>query len=63
MTETLSEIIRSLQDIFVPITVGGGIRSIEDIQNALDCGADKVAINTRPQEADFIKAADILALV
>lgn len=34
------------RDIFVPLTVGGGIRSIEDIVGALRHGADKVAINT-----------------
>lgn len=34
------------QDIFVPITVGGGIRSISDVTDILRCGADKVAINT-----------------
>jgi len=41
------ELLRSLSDgIFIPITVGGGIRSINDINNALRAGADKVAINT-----------------
>lgn len=34
------------EDIFIPLTVGGGIRSIHDINNALRAGADKVAINT-----------------
>lgn len=34
------------ENIFIPCTVGGGIRSIEDITNALRAGADKVAINT-----------------
>jgi len=34
------------KNIFIPITVGGGIRSIGDINNALRAGADKVAINT-----------------
>jgi len=34
------------ENIFIPITVGGGIRSIKDINNALRAGADKVAINT-----------------
>jgi len=41
------DLLRSLSDgIFIPITVGGGIRSINDINNALRAGADKVAINT-----------------
>ncbi len=35
------------KDIFVPITVGGGIRTVEDIQQMLDAGADKVAINSQ----------------
>lgn len=34
------------QNVFVPLTVGGGIRSLEDIEQALHSGADKVAINT-----------------
>jgi imidazole glycerol-phosphate synthase subunit HisF len=37
---------RTTQDIFVPITVGGGLRSINDVTAALHAGADKVAINT-----------------
>lgn len=37
---------RTTNDIFVPITVGGGLRSIDDVAAALRAGADKVAINT-----------------
>ena len=37
---------KAAKDIFVPLTVGGGIRTIEDISQALNSGADKVAINT-----------------
>ncbi len=35
---------------FVPLTVGGGIRNIEDINKLLNCGADKVSINTAAVE-------------
>ena len=34
-------------EIFVPITLGGGIRSLKDIESALNSGADKVAINSK----------------
>jgi cyclase len=43
----LSDLIyRATRNIFIPITVGGGIRSIDDAQSILRSGADKVAINT-----------------
>ncbi|MFH1058082.1 MAG: imidazole glycerol phosphate synthase cyclase subunit [Pseudomonadota bacterium] len=37
---------RTAREIFIPLTVGGGLRSTEDINQALRAGADKVAINT-----------------
>lgn len=43
----LAEIIRrAVQDVFIPITVGGGIRSLDDATQLLRAGADKVAVNT-----------------
>lgn len=43
----LGEIIKAAaQDIFVPLTVGGGIRSVDDATEILRSGADKVAVNT-----------------
>jgi cyclase len=56
---SLSHIIESAcNDIFVPITVGGGIRNLEDIQKALNSGADKVAINSSAiLQPDFIEQA------
>ena len=43
----LAEIVsRAAERIFIPLTVGGGIRSVQDIQRLLRAGADKVAINT-----------------
>lgn len=55
----LSKIIEAAcKDIYVPITVGGGIRKIEDINEALKSGADKVAINTQAIKTPyFIKEA------
>lgn len=44
---SLTEIVRhSAKNIFVPLTVGGGVRSPEDVYSLLRSGADKVAINT-----------------
>tara|TARA_Y100000741_G_scaffold365208_1_gene360630 strand:- start:9894 stop:10664 length:771 start_codon:yes stop_codon:yes gene_type:complete len=43
----LSDIVKkTVKDVFVPITVGGGLRSIDDVKYILRCGAEKVAINT-----------------
>lgn len=49
---------QSTKEIFCPITLGGGIRSLEDIEKALKSGADKVAINSHAVEnPQFIKQA------
>lgn len=37
---------RTAAEIFIPLTVGGGLRTVEDIRSALRAGADKVAVNT-----------------
>ena len=43
----LTEIVRrAANDVFVPMTVGGGVRSLDDVRDLLRAGADKVAINT-----------------
>lgn len=44
---SLIDIVRkTVRDVFIPVTVGGGIRSLDDVKNILASGADKVAINT-----------------
>ena len=46
------------ENVFVPITVGGGIRNINDIKETLICGADRVSINTDAiHNKEFIKEA------
>ena len=45
--DTIYEVVkRTSKKCFVPLTDGGGVRSIEDINKLLNCGADKVSINT-----------------
>ena len=45
--DTIYEVVeKTSKKCFVPLTVGGGVRSIEDINKLLKCGADKVSINT-----------------
>ncbi len=42
----LDIVTRTAEKVFMPLTVGGGVRMLEDIRNLLKAGADKVAINT-----------------
>lgn len=54
-TDTIKEIAK---EVSIPFTVGGGIRSLDDIQRILDAGADKVSINSAAIEnPEFIKNA------
>jgi cyclase len=55
--DTIATLARSTaDDVFVPFTIGGGIRSVDDAQAVLDAGADKVSVNSaaleRPQLLD-----------
>ncbi|MCZ9308367.1 imidazole glycerol phosphate synthase subunit HisF [Corynebacterium uberis] len=44
---TMLEVVRRTADqVFIPLTVGGGVRSVEDVRQLLRAGADKVAVNT-----------------
>lgn len=45
--KTMVEVVkRTAESVFIPFTVGGGIRTLEDIREMLQAGADKVAVNT-----------------
>ena len=56
---TLLDIVtRTAAECFMPLTVGGGVRRVEDIRNLLLAGADKVAINTAAvNNPDFVREA------
>lgn len=56
---SLLEIVeKAAQDIFIPLTVGGGVRTIEDFHRLLRAGADKVAVNTAAvRNPDFVAEA------
>jgi cyclase len=49
---------RTAEEVFMPLTVGGGIRSLEDIRELLQAGADKVSLNTAAvQKPDLVREA------
>lgn len=49
---------RTAGEVFVPLTVGGGVRTVEDVRELLLAGADKVAINTAAvKNPEFVKIA------
>ena len=54
--DTIYDVVeRTSKKCFVPLTVGGGVRSIDDITKLLNCGADKVSINTAAvQNSDVV---------
>jgi len=54
----LDTVSRAAEQVFMPLTVGGGVRTIDDIRDLLKAGADKVSINTAAvQHPEFVKRA------
>ena len=51
---------KTATEVFMPLTVGGGIKTLEDIRDLLNAGADKVSINTAAvQNEDIVKEASL----
>ena len=57
--ETIVHVVeRVAEEVFIPLTVGGGIRKLDDVRRMLNAGADKVAINTAAVfNPEFVKEA------
>src|SRR5574342_884449 len=54
----LDVVARTAEQVFMPLTVGGGINKLEDIRNLLNAGADKVSINTAAvNRPEFVREA------
>ncbi len=55
---TLHTVERMAGEVFIPLTVGGGVRELQDIRNLLNAGADKVAINSAAiHHPEFVREA------
>jgi cyclase len=55
---TLHTVERMASQVFIPLTVGGGVRTLQDIRNLLNAGADKVSINSAAvKDPDFVREA------
>src|SRR5690606_10747363 len=59
MRDTIYDVVtRTAEACFMPLTVGGGVRTVEDIRKLLTCGADKVSINTAAvNRREFVREA------
>ena len=56
---TMADVVRQVaSEVFIPLTVGGGIRTVEDIRRMLNAGADKVGINSAAvSNPEFVREA------
>jgi len=57
--DILLDVVRkTAEEIYIPLTVGGGVRRLEDIRNLLNAGADKVSVNTAAvKDPSFVERA------
>ncbi|GJL85679.1 MAG: imidazole glycerol phosphate synthase subunit HisF [Micavibrio sp.] len=57
--DTIFDVVaRTAEEVFMPLTVGGGVRGVDDIRSLLNAGADKIAINSAAvKNPEFVKEA------
>ncbi len=62
--DTIYDVVeKTSKKCFVPLTVGGGVRGVDDINKLLNCGADKVSINTAAVLIDTLSAPQFSSLL
>lgn len=60
--ETMIEVVRrTAEEVFIPFTIGGGLRNLEDIRRVLRAGADKVSLNTAAVQSPSLLQEGALA--
>lgn len=59
--DTIYDVVKRTADCcFMPLTVGGGVRTLDDVRKLLDCGADKISVNTTAiNNPQFVRDASI----
>src|SRR5438093_12557978 len=57
--DTMYDVVRrTAEQVFIPLTVGGGVRGVDDVRNLLRAGADKVSLNTAAvRDPDVLRAS------
>lgn len=57
--DTIYDVVsRTAEQVFMPLTVGGGVRTVEDVRSLLNAGADKIAVNSAAvNNPDFVRQA------
>jgi cyclase len=63
--DTMIDVVRrTAEQVFIPLTVGGGVRGADDVRNMLRAGADKVSLNTAAvRDPDVLRAAPTREIV
>lgn len=57
--ETIYDVVRrTAEEVFMPLTVGGGVRTLKDVRTLLECGADKISVNSAAvKNPEFVREA------
>ena len=58
--ETMYDVVsRCAEEVFIPLTVGGGVRSVDDVDRLLRAGADKISVNTADRKSTRLNSSHV----